>query len=404
MSQLNTPGEPHRTTAVILSRVDSIFSRDRRWLAASMALPVAFQVLHRCGLAENSPFGLLTETFPQFCLPLMILFACAGFPVYLAAAALAGGTLISLSSFANASVPFAVNAPSWGGLLALAAVLYHLVNGDRERARAFCWGSVPVFFTALVAPTGLELGRRIFSTSTYDGILMHMEAGSFGGTIPFVYFLSLSKAFPWTRLFLDSVYQALNLVVAAAIGFSIRYGYRRISMPLYFVFSGFFVGFFYGVMPVAGPRAVLAVTKGLVSFAQTLVPGEYEKNGMPSMHFGWALAVVYLSFELPSRALRYFAVLFLVLTGFSTLSTGEHHSLDLVIGAPFALALLVPLKTGADVRLRWKALCIFVACVLFWYNGIMIGYLAVLPPFALGVFILVSAVLTFLGGRMLRRA
>jgi hypothetical protein len=60
------------------------------------------------------------------------------------------------------------------------------------------------------------------------------------------------------------------------------------------------------------------------------------RNGMPSLHLAWTLLAWWYSRGL-SVTERAIAFLFLGLTAFATLGTGEHWFADLVVAFPFAL-------------------------------------------------------------------
>lgn len=91
------------------------------------------------------------------------------------------------------------------------------------------------------------------------------------------------------------------------------------------------------------------------------------RNGMPSMHFTGALLIVLVTSCLVRKKYFYIACIFASITFFATMALGEHYLLDLIVAAPFALALgtalLNPPNWNFSKRRLWW-LC--VACFIVW--------------------------------------
>jgi PAP2 superfamily len=105
---------------------------------------------------------------------------------------------------------------------------------------------------------------------------------------------------------------------------------------------------------------------------------------MPSLHMAWTLLVWWYSRGL-SRAERLIAFVFLALTAFATMGTGEHWFIDLVVAFPFALFVdalcayqvswkdsrrLLGALTGLGVTLAWFASLRYGAKI-FWISPII---------------------------------
>lgn len=97
----------------------------------------------------------------------------------------------------------------------------------------------------------------------------------------------------------------------------------------------------YFIFPVVGPAPFFGGSypgslPGLADFApRAMLAGLAPRNGMPSLHFAWALLLL---MNVPRR-LRYAKALYALycyLTFMATLSTGQHYFVDLIAALPFA--------------------------------------------------------------------
>ena len=123
------------------------------------------------------------------------------------------------------------------------------------------------------------------------------------------------------------------------------------------------------VFPVTGPRyafpAYFPGTEPPYSVLSSLhlqrIPVDWliPRNGVPSLHFTWALLIWWNTRSLPRWA-RAIALAFVLATAFDTLATGEHYLFDLIAALPFSLwmqATLIRTVKFRD-RERWlPALC-----------------------------------------------
>ncbi len=110
----------------------------------------------------------------------------------------------------------------------------------------------------------------------------------------------------------------------------------------------------YHFMPITGPRYVFgaerfaaALADGVPHAIESIPVTPYPRNGMPSMHFGWALAAAILWWQSGtqwwSRAVM---VLLAAVTAVATLYQGEHYAVDLIVAVPFVLAVIALASTG----------------------------------------------------------
>jgi len=110
-------------------------------------------------------------------------------------------------------------------------------------------------------------------------------------------------------------------LISTAIAY-VTYHLCPVAGPIYFLGSDF---------PNAIP-AVADIPQGL-SLVQPA-----PRNGVPSMHLGWALAMWLTARLMDSRILRWFSMAVLAITILATLALGEHYLVDLVIAVPFVMA------------------------------------------------------------------
>lgn len=359
-----------------------ISKHENKILAGALLVPVVLQLLSMLspGLLV-SPFVRFWEIKFEWLTLLFVLFAAVGFPIKVVGMVLAGGVSIEAFSALPAIYfdPFTSmrHALAWSGFVAL-GVLPFL---DRAIAKRMTWGVIPILFTSLVAPSGLTLGRKLFSHWAWDGVLYNMESNLLAGEVAYIHFSEWVKTGHWWAYHvLGITYNTLTLVMALMVGMAVRYDYKAVSVPVFLIVSGLCAGLAYGLMPVIGPNAtidsMLAATNGLgsaIPFGRLETTGDYVKNGMPSLHFGWTFALMLISYKLPNRWLQGFMTVFCILTAFATLGTGEHYIVDLVVGTPFILAILAVMEG------RYQVAKMFLLLVVLWYAGIMLNLVPRLP-------------------------
>ncbi|HXB69874.1 MAG TPA: phosphatase PAP2 family protein [Candidatus Acidoferrales bacterium] len=139
----------------------------------------------------------------------------------------------------------------------------------------------------------------------------------------------------------------LKLLMAnAGIGFLLYFMYP--AMGPKFAFPSF------PILPVVVRPAVVAMTG---------IP-----NAMPSLHFGGALLIFWSC--RPWKWLRRITGAFAILTALATLGLGEHYLIDLIVAAPYALAIFA---LAAETPGRKQALMACPAMVAAWLVFLRIG-------------------------------
>ena len=183
----------------------------------------------------------------------------------------------------------------------------------------------------------------------------------------------------WFRILCLLFYVGLPLPLAAAYAGQLR---RRSgiawSAGIAFLITGPMGVVFYNIFPANGPHNMFgthfpfepmsaeAIHRLLLE--PIVLPGYH--NAIPSLHMGWVMLAWWYSRGL-SLGTRIFAGMFVVFTVLSTMGTGEHWMVDLVVGFPFALLVsaladtrsrllsrerLTPLFAGLGMTLGWFAL------------------------------------------------
>jgi hypothetical protein len=284
---------------------------------------------------------------------------------------------------------------------------------------------------ALLAPA-LILMLFIFATArvlslsgaanpqTYDAWLY-----AFDGSLGF------QPSFAVGRIMYDSIvltgsslltYLALPFAMAVVCAWQIPRGARRISwyMLIVLLLAGVGGWLLYYILPGTGP--IYAFTQDfpwknlsyheLSTFAlrKMTVPTTIPRNAMPSLHVGWALLLCWNSRRFPV-VLRAALLVFLAVTVFATLGSGQHYLVDLVVSLPFALtvqalasyALPKKVKPGRSPRLA--AIFTGAALTLAWLLLVRFGLpLALLSRFIPWTLIVVTISVTlWLQHRISRR-
>ncbi|MCE2747190.1 MAG: fused MFS/spermidine synthase, partial [Burkholderiales bacterium] len=186
--------------------------------------------------------------------------------------------------------------------------------------------------------------------------------------------LALAEDNAFFKHFLEFVYEVLPVGFVAIFAMNLRRGDAgRVNLPMVVFVSGFAAWMAYHLVPVAGPGHVFRSEVGakLLETVQhalpAVAPGVYWRNGVPSMHFGWALAIVWLAYVEHHRRFFIVAVGFAFLTVLATLGLGEHYVVDLVVSVPFMLWLFALLSTRLGTSsLRQRAFWVGVVVYLGW--------------------------------------
>lgn len=218
---------------------------------------------------------------------------------------------------------------------------------DQERSKYWhmlLFSGLLIFY-ALCAESYLVLTATL-EPITFDPLIYAFEATLGFQPSQLVAQLLLGLGDPQLR-FWWFVYGFISTALVCVYGFQLRTGSRQPYTALKFlVVSGAMALVAYHFFPISGPRYLFSPqffphdlpTVAEVGLDPVLLK-PFPRNGMPSMHFGWALAL-WLMARFQSKLVRWAYLGMLVLTILATLGLGEHYLIDLIVAVPFVLGLL----------------------------------------------------------------
>ena len=134
-------------------------------------------------------------------------------------------------------------------------------------------------------------------------------------------------------------------------------------------------------------------------------PPFLARNGMPSLHLSWILAVYYSLYRTKS-IYRHIAMALVFLTFLATFSIGCHYLIDLIIAIPFFTALLAASLFGASTKLRWLCFIFGASTTMGWLYlfKYSINYALNMPVTTLSLLVLTDAIALYLANLMCREA
>jgi uncharacterized membrane protein len=240
-------------------------------------------------------------------------------------------------------VLFAIQYPSVIGTVVfffIAVVRWFMVPADRKRAEwllaATCL-AIPA--PALCEAATTYLSRLVpFKLDQYvfriDGLLGFQPSFVLG---------RLAEHHLWLEIAGQVAYGALPCAVLAVCAAYLWAGSQRETLGVIcaFLLNLFLAIPIYLLIPVCGP--VFAFPRFPFVEPHSLSPHRIAilepPNGIPSVHTSTALLILWLVWRWPLG--RILGTIYLALIIFSTLASGQHYLLDLVIALPYALGILV---------------------------------------------------------------
>ena len=216
----------------------------------------------------------------------------------------------------------------------------------------------------------LEISNLVLPL-TIDADLYKIDT-AFGGFASWLYIAFARNTFPLWNMLVASVYTLLNIMLLLSLITVLRERraaqlniFRVLVVPFMLPFA------LYILTPVAGPPAygahyphnmdfVLAAAKGMTEVVPSV------RNGMPSMHFTGAMLIVLVMACLTRKVYFYVACAFAAITFIATMALGEHYLLDLIVAAPYCIALGTVLLNPPGWhfwrrRVWWACTLLFVA-------------------------------------------
>jgi len=151
---------------------------------------------------------------------------------------------------------------------------------------------------------------------------------------------------PAVKVLLLVAYQSL------AVAFAIVWSAERSTVMVRAVLLAAVAGFFcYRIAPATGPVYAFAGFPWVPPHGsgQVLVDVRIPRNCLPSLHFGWALLLLW---NCRGRAVQAFSSIFLFLTALATVGLGEHYFVDLLASVPFCAA-VEAVASSKYFSIRW---------------------------------------------------
>jgi predicted membrane-bound spermidine synthase len=237
-----------------------------------------------------------------------------------------------------------INGATGIGLAGFAALVLRLRNPayDSAGARSLFAAFLLVPLMGLAAHLSLQL-TAVLHPQTLDAYLYKFD-GSLGFQASQIYSM-VADANPALMAALMVMYQYLPLAVPIFFAMQVA---RRTTAPaniiLVQLLSGIVAMTLFQFFPASGPRYafgssypyLLPAAHELTATWASVMPA--ARNAMPSMHFGWALALWLNSLYVGNRWLRAAMALLLGANVLATLGLGEHYLIDLVVAVPCVLA------------------------------------------------------------------
>ncbi|MGM9998737.1 MAG: phosphatase PAP2 family protein [Candidatus Bruticola sp.] len=266
------------------------------------------------------------------------------------------------------------------GLLigAVLAILWRIFQHIRQKQSESIQKCLEVLGLTLAMPIILSLASVKCDPYVYDPHCYTLDS-LWGTQISFIISKFLRSSLP-LRLFMTAVYVYLSLymMIAQVIVYkdNERLGLKhsRFLIPaFYFILIGVWGGFLYEFFPVVGVDLYCGQNRfpdgpwpaANMNPVPIAAPPQFIRNGMPSLHLAWILAVYYSLYR-AKPIYRYAALGLIFLTVLSTFSVGCHYLIDLLIGVPFCTASLAAVMTEAPKKLRFTSFTLCTAATLIW--------------------------------------
>jgi hypothetical protein len=278
---------------------------------------------------------------------------------------------------------------SWGSFLGFASLLTLGVRALtargilRKTASHDFWVASALLYSWIIAIFAMDFTPRTMPF-TLDRFLYAFD-GSLGFEPSFAAGRMLA-GLPLLKSLTFMQYEALMLGLAMVYAWQrmrpIQGSPKVLPVSVSMMIAGYFL---YHLYPAAGPAygfGSLFPQQPPEIFQVVLVPIPLDaaaRNAMPSLHMGIALLIWWHS-RGSHWVGRLAAGLFLLATAFSTMATGEHYLIDLVVAFPFAMAIqaawatsipfrararYLPMVTGISMTFAWFALLRFGIHFLF---------------------------------------
>ena len=300
----------------------------------------------------------------------------------------AGGIILAASMFALIDLAFlhyqfyviaSMSFVGMGSLLIMGLRAIFLQDDQKQKALlAF----IP---SALIVTANFFAGYSHLLTETLHPKVLDLYLYSFDSSLHVQIAFLMGQAFAtWALLKKLSLFFYIGLPFTIAITYAGQVS--RIRMKAVPIFAALFlVGpfgvLFYNLFPALGPVHLFAdfpwhpltAEQAKRLFLEPVVCAGL-RNAMPSLHMAWVLLAYWYSRGL-SIYERSISLAFVVFTVLSTLGTGEHYVIDLIVAFPFALSIQALCATSLawSDRRRQRALLYGLLSTLSWLAVLRFG-------------------------------
>lgn len=264
------------------------------------------------------------------------------------------------------------------GLTVLVALIARVRGDPTQRPLALtlvvAFALVLVYDTFVVSLLGFTAALH---PRTYDAIAFNLDATL--GFSPAILISLVVNGWPPLLAVVTAVYDYLPYAFAALYGLQLARPERApVSLLLAYTVSGAIAILLYHAAPITGPRYAFGdyfyAWPPAAPANDLLAVPPAPRNGMPSMHFGWAL-LMWMHASFIGRGVR---ALFAVLAGLmflATLGLGQHYLVDLAPSPPAIVAVqaLCATSLGWANRERRRALVAGAMLTLAWILAVRYG-------------------------------
>ncbi len=279
------------------------------------------------------------------------------------------------------------------GLSCLFVLGLRTIWAEAGHRRLLLYAFIPGVLFAIseyAATTMLEITGRLHPKAL--DVYLYSFEGSLGVQLSFLLGQSFAK-FPWFRVVNMLFYVSLPIpMLTAYAGQLRRKGKAAVPVIVAMLIAGPLGVLFFNIFPAGGPGNMfrssfpwhpLTMSEASRLILEPIRVGGW-RNAIPSLHMTWVLLAWWNSKGL-SRGARALIAVFFLLTVTSTMGTGEHWFIDLVVAFPFALMVqalgkydfalrdrrrALPLAAGLLMTLAWLALLSF-ATPLWWVSPVV---------------------------------
>jgi PAP2 superfamily len=253
---------------------------------------------------------------------------------------------------------------------------------DEQRKKAL----LALIPSVLIAASNFFVGYSHLLTEKAHPKVLDLYLYSFDSSLHVQWAFRLGQVFAQWKWF-----EKLGMLFYIGLPFAIAIAYagqvvriREKAIPIFaaLFLAGPFGILFYNLFPALGPIHIFVdrfpwqpLTTGearRLFLEPVAVPG--LRNAIPSLHMAWVLLAFWYSRGL-SVFERSIAFAFVVFTVFSTLGTGEHYFVDLIVAFPFALFMQALCATALPWRDRRRQLTLLYGlfATLGWFVALRFG-------------------------------